>query len=87
MIKNNDYCFFFFEDYFSQLQTKIPQEHAKAQLALRAGKKSEAQLCLTKRKLMENEVRLVTKLTKCEVCQNATSEVCNKETSTVKCET
>ena len=61
MIKNNDYCFFFFEDYFSQLQTKIPQEHAKAQLALRAGKKSEAQLCLTKRKLMENEVRLVTK--------------------------
>lgn len=44
-------------DYVRQLQAKIPQEHAKAQQALRAGNKSEAQLCLTRRKLMENEVR------------------------------
>lgn len=42
--------------YIRQLQSKIPQEHAKAQLALKAGNRSEAQLCLTKRKLMENEV-------------------------------
>lgn len=47
---------FFSPDYLRQLQTKIPHEHGKAQLALRAGNKSEAQLCLTKRKLMENEV-------------------------------
>lgn len=44
-------------DYIRQLQAKVPQEHAKAQQALRAGNKSEAQLCLTRRKLMENEVK------------------------------
>ncbi|XP_078361651.1 coiled-coil and C2 domain-containing protein 1-like isoform X1 [Oculina patagonica] len=43
-------------NYIRQLQAKIPQEHAKAQQALRAGNKSEAQLCLTRRKLMENEM-------------------------------
>ncbi|XP_073257066.1 coiled-coil and C2 domain-containing protein 1-like isoform X1 [Porites lutea] len=43
-------------NYIHQLQNKIPQEHTKAQLALRSGNKSEAQLCLTKKKLMENEV-------------------------------
>lgn len=45
-------------DYIRQLQTKIPQEHAKAQQVLKAGNKSEAQLCLTRRKLMENEVNM-----------------------------
>ena len=45
-------------DYIRQLQTKIPQEHAKAQQALKAGNRSEAQLCLTRRKLMENEVNV-----------------------------
>ncbi|RMX48298.1 hypothetical protein pdam_00014721 [Pocillopora damicornis] len=43
-------------NYIRQLQTKIPQEHAKAQQVLKAGNRSEAQLCLTRRKLMENEV-------------------------------
>lgn len=43
-------------DYIRKLQENIPQEHAKAQQALKAGNKSEAQLCLTRRKLMENEV-------------------------------
>ena len=56
--KNNDYSFS--PDYLRQLQTKISQEHAKAQLALKAGNRSEAQLCLTKKKLMENEVRRFT---------------------------
>lgn len=43
--------------YIRKLQEKVPQEHAKAQQALKAGNKSEAQLCLTRRKLMENEVK------------------------------
>lgn len=43
-------------DYIRKLQENIPQEHAKAQQALKAGNKSEAQLRLTRRKLMENEV-------------------------------
>lgn len=43
-------------DYIRKLQENVPQEHAKAQQALKAGNKSEAQLCLTRRKLMENEV-------------------------------
>lgn len=43
-------------DYIRQLQAKVPQEHVKAQQALKAGNRSEAQLCLTRRKLMENEV-------------------------------
>lgn len=56
--KSNDYSFS--PDYLRQLQTKIAHEHSKAQLALKAGNRSEAQLCLTKRKLMENEVRRLT---------------------------
>ncbi|XP_068748558.1 coiled-coil and C2 domain-containing protein 1-like isoform X2 [Montipora capricornis] len=43
-------------NYIRQLQERVPQEHAKAQQALRAGNKSEAQLCLAKKKLMENEI-------------------------------
>ncbi|XP_015772326.1 PREDICTED: coiled-coil and C2 domain-containing protein 1-like [Acropora digitifera] len=43
-------------NYIRKLQENVPQEHAKAQQALKAGNKSEAQLCLTRRKLMENEI-------------------------------
>ncbi|KAJ7387750.1 hypothetical protein OS493_001093 [Desmophyllum pertusum] len=53
-------------DYIRQLQAKIPQEHAKAQQALRAGNKSEAQLCLTRRKLMGKRGKILN-ITKCEV--------------------
>lgn len=53
----NVYFFTITTDYIRKLQEKVPQEHAKAQQALRAGNKSEAQLCLTRRKLMENEVK------------------------------